>query len=153
MGGCGWNWKPPRVRMGREGESNMQKARAFTIAAAAAMLLGACAPAAEQARTTMSTRGKTTLVVENANWSDITIYLLYGSSRIRMGSVPSMRQARFNIPDAYVLGVSDVTLQADPVGSGRTWISPPIQVFPGAQVALKVENAIRLSNFAVYVAN
>lgn len=131
----------------------MQKARAFTIAAAAAALLGACAPATEQARNPMLTGGKTTLVVENANWSEVTVYLLNGGSRIRMGSVPSMRQARFNIPDAYVLGVSDVTLQADPVGSGRTWVSPPIQVFPGARVALKVENTIRLSNFAVYAAN
>lgn len=131
----------------------MHKARAFTIAAAAAAVLAACAPATEQAGNTLPSRGETTLVVENANWSDVTVYLLNGSSRIRMGSVPSMRQARFNIPDAYVLGVSDVTLQADPVGSGRTWVSPRIQVFPGAQVALKVENTIRLSNFAVYRAN
>ena len=131
----------------------MQTFRGILAAAIVASTLGACAPAAEHARNTIPARSKTTLVVQNGNWLEVAVYLVRGNMRMRMGSVNSMSEATFRIPDAYVLGVSDVTVQADPIGSGRTWTSPPIQVFPGAQLALRLENSLSLSNFAVYARN
>ena len=120
---------------------------------AALVILGACAPAAEQTRRSDAVRSGTMLMVQNDNWSDVTIYLMRGSARTRLGSVSAMGRAEFRLPAAYVVGASDVTLQASPVGSNESYISPPILVFPGAQLALTVSSALRLSNFAVYAAN
>lgn len=120
------------------------------IAAAAA--LSACAPAAERAAQNTPVKSQTKLVVENNNWLDVAVYLVRGSTRARLGTVGSMTSEQFTIPDAYVLGVSDIVVQADPIGSTTTYVSPPIQVFPGARVNLSVNNNIRLSNFAVFSA-
>lgn len=129
----------------------MQVFRRIMVAAVAAAAIGACAPATEQARNTYPVRSsKAQLVVQNQNWQDVTVYLLSSNAKIRLGTVTSMSKGSFEIPDAYVLGVSDINVQADPIGSGRTFVSGPIQVYPGARVELRVENAIQLSNFAVY---
>ena len=122
------------------------------LAVAALVMLAACAPATEHARSSHAVDRGTTLVVQNDNWSDVVVYLMRGSARTRIGQVMAMGKAEFNLPAAYVVGVSDVTLQAAPVGSNESYISPPIMVFPGAQVALTVGSALRLSNFAVYAA-
>jgi hypothetical protein len=127
----------------------MKRTHTF-LAVAVVMMVGACAPAAERARSAVAFRGGTVLAVQNDNWSDVTIYLMRGSARTRIGSVPAMGKAEFRLPAAYVVGVSDVTLQAAPVGSNDSYISPSIMIFPGAQLALTVGSALRLSNFAVY---
>lgn len=128
----------------------MQAIRNILVAAITAAALGACAPATEQAANGIPTRNNTQLLVKNNNWLDVAVYLVRGGSRTRVGTVTSMAQAQFRIPDSYVLGVSDITVQADPIGSNRTFTSAPIQVYPGARVELTVENAVQLSNFAVY---
>jgi hypothetical protein len=120
------------------------------VVAAAAFVMAACAPVAEQAMNARPAENQTMLVVQNDNWSEVKVYLLRGSQRIRLGSVPSMSQGKFSIPNAFVFGVSDVTIQAEPIGGHESYVSPPIQVYPGGRVALKVEKQLRLSHFAVY---
>jgi hypothetical protein len=122
------------------------------LAVAALVMLAACAPAAEHARSGQPVDRGTTLMVQNDNWSDVIVYLMRGSARTRIGHVSAMGKAEFKLPAAYVVGVSDVTLQAAPIGSNESYISPPIMVFPGAQVALTVGSALRLSTYAVYAA-
>jgi hypothetical protein len=122
------------------------------LAVAALVMLAACAPAAEHARSGHAVERGTTLMVQNDNWSDVIIYLMRGSARTRIGHVIAMGKAEFELPAAYIVGISDVTLQAAPVGSNESYISPAIMVFPGSQVALTVGSALRLSNFAVYSA-
>jgi hypothetical protein len=116
--------------------------------AASALMIGACAPAVQQSAGNHS-NPQATVAVRNDNWLDITVYLVRGVQRVRLGSVTSMSNAEFRIPQQYVLGVSDVTFQADPIGSRETYVSPPIQVYDGARVQLKIENQMRLSSFAV----
>ncbi|HUP88138.1 MAG TPA: hypothetical protein VM100_02185 [Longimicrobiales bacterium] len=127
----------------------MQAVRRIFVAATAAVLLGACAPATEQAINNLPARPKTQLVVQNKNWMEVAVYLVRSGSRTRLGNVASMSKGQFNIPESYVLGVSDIQVQADPVGSNRTFVSAPIQVFPGARVELTIENSVQLSSFAV----
>ena len=124
--------------------------RSSLVAAAATLAFAACAPATEHARQARPAADRATLVVQNANWLEVAVYLVRGTQRVRLGSVPSMSKGEFAIPGAYIIGVSDVTLQAAAIGSHDSYTSPPIQVFPGARLALKVENQLRLSNFAVY---
>jgi hypothetical protein len=123
------------------------------FAVAAIVILSACAPTAQRGSAPNPVNGGTTLVVRNDNWNDVTIYLVRGSMRTRIGSVIAMGQAEFKIPAAYVVGVSDVTLQAAPTGSNESYISPSIMVFPGAQLTLTVGSALTLSHFAVYAAH
>lgn len=130
----------------------MQVLRRILVAAAASAALAACAPATEQAGNNFVSHSKTELVVQNRNWQDINVYLVHGGGRTRLGTVTAMARASFPVPDAYVLGVSDINVQADPTGSHRTFTSGPIQVYPGARLELTVENAIQLSSFAVYKA-
>lgn len=122
--------------------------RSSLAVAAAALVVGACA--ANQEPNNGPARSPAVVAVQNNNWQEVAIYLLRGAQRVRLGTVSGMGKSEFKIPAAYVIGTSDVTLQADPIGARDTYISPPIQVFPGARLALKIENQLRLSNFAVY---
>jgi hypothetical protein len=128
----------------------MKRLRALVAVAAMTLTAGACAPAAERVAHAGPTNSETKLMVENNNWLDVAVYLVRGSARTRIGSVTSMGRAEFRIPNAYVMGVSNVTVEANPIGASESYVSPPIEVFPGARVALTVGNSVRLSNYAVY---
>lgn len=127
----------------------MQTVRRVFVAAAVALVLEACAPATEQAENNLPARPKTQLIVRNNNWSEIAVYVVRSGVRARLGNVMSMSNGRFNIPQSYVLGANDIQVQVDPVGSNRTFLSSPVQIFPGARVELTIENSMQLSSFAV----
>jgi hypothetical protein len=128
----------------------MKKIRSALVAIATAGALGACAPATEQAQLG-APESQTTLVVENNNWSDMVIYLTRGASRARLGSVTSMGTAKFRISDAMSGGgYGEVRIIADPIGSERTYTSPVINIVPGSQVELTLQNNIQISSFSVF---
>jgi hypothetical protein len=128
----------------------MKFLRSLVGAAATAAILGACAPATEQAELG-APETRTTLLVENHNWSDMVIYLVRGVSRARLGSVPSMGTAKFQITDGMAGGsYSEVRIMADPIGSQRTFTSPVINVVPGSQVELRLENNLAISSYSVF---
>lgn len=119
------------------------------IALATGATLGGCAPATEQAELG-APEGQTTLVVENNNWSDMVIYVTRGASRTRIGSVTSMRTATFRITDSMAGGgYGEVRIIADPVGTDRTYTSPVINIVPGSQVQLRLQNNVQVSSFSV----
>ena len=124
--------------------------RSALVAVATAAALGACAPANEQAGLG-APESQTTLLVENQNWSEMVIYVVRGASRSRLGSVSSMHSAKFRITDAVAGGgYGEVRIMADPIGSNRTWTSPVINIVPGSQVELRVQNNIQISSFSVF---
>lgn len=123
--------------------------RNVLVTAAMAATLGACAPATEQAQLNSPER-ETTLVVENNNWQDMTIYVLSGTQRSRVGSVSSMTTARFKLSSGITGNYGQLRLLADPIGSNRTFSLPLINVVPGAQVQVRLENNIGTSSFAVF---
>jgi hypothetical protein len=128
----------------------MKGIRSVLVAVATAAALGACAPATEQAELGRP-ESQTTLLVENNNWSDMVIYLVRGSSRARLGSVTSMGTAKFRITDAMAGGgYGELRIQADPIGSDRTYTSPVINIVPGSQVELRLQNNIQISSFSVF---
>ena len=127
----------------------MQKSREFLVAAGVAVALGACAAAAERTAVDPPARSKTQLVVQNNNMMAMAVYLTRGTVRTRVGSVSSMMTGRFTIPDAYVLGFSDLTVELDPVGASK-YTLPAIQVFPGAVIALQIASSVQFSHYSVY---
>jgi hypothetical protein len=120
---------------------------------ALALGIGACTPMTQSAaRNAMSDArpDRATLVVENNNWADMTLYLVRDGSRMRLGSAPSMSRSQFVITGAMLNGAGEVRIMADPLGGSRAWTSAPILVAPGNQVRFRLENNVSLSTYAVY---
>ena len=118
------------------------------VAAAIALGFAACAPVTEQASQSHF-ESQTTLHVDNHNWAEMTIYVMRGAARARLGSVPGMSKANFKITDTMVNGLGEVRIIADPVGSERTYVSPVINVVPGSRVALTLQSHLPISYFSV----
>ncbi len=55
-----------------------------------------------------------TLLIENRNWADITIYAIRGGTRVRLGTVTSMNSITFVIPAEVTSGSESIRLLADP---------------------------------------
>lgn len=118
------------------------------VAAAIALGCAACAPATEQASLSHF-ESQTSLHVDNNNWQEMTIYVMRGASRVRLGSVRGMSKADFRITDTMVNGLGEVRILADPIGSERGYVSPVINVVPGARVALTLQSHLPISYFSV----
>lgn len=80
----------------------------------------------------------TTVRIENQGFSDMVIYLLRGSARIRLGIANGNGTTTLRIPPQFVFGVTTLQFLADPVGGNRTPVSNEIQVSPGDQVRLTI---------------
>jgi len=75
-----------------------------------------------------ATEGSTTVQVDNRYWSDMTISVVRGGSRVRLGQVSTNGSQRFVIPaDIAAPGVS-VYFEADPVGSNQVYRSPLVSL-------------------------
>jgi hypothetical protein len=110
--------------------------------------LGACAPQYQGNQAGQPAAKNTTLIVENNNWADMTVYVVISGFRARVGSVASFSQARFVLSEALI-GAGAIRLLADPIGSNQAFISDPIHVNPGQQVRFRLENNVRLSSYSV----
>ncbi len=84
----------------------------------------------------------TTLVVNNQNWLEHNIYLLYGGQRIRLGTARSETRTRLVIPAQYVFGATSLQFLADPIGSRVEPISDKIVVSPGDEVELTIPPSV-----------
>lgn len=120
-------------------------------------LLGACAPSTGRSLTSdgptpgpAPRRVNTTVAVENNNWSAMTVYVLRGSSRVRLGMVTSMSSAVFKIPASLLNTGADVRLVADPIGSSQVFVSPNVQVREGERIELSLQNHLAVSSVSVW---
>jgi len=88
--------------------------------------------------------------VANRNWSDVTVYALVGSSRMRLGTVISMSEQIFVLPRAVSASTGELRLLIDPIGTWRGYMTEAIMAFPGQVIELNVENNLGLTNWAVW---
>ena len=127
--------------------------RIFGLALAATLLpLGACSSSHLGAKALLDTsdtpRG-IPITVDNANYYDMRVYVVSGSTPYPLGSVRSSEVRTFVVPKP-VFGVHGaVRLRAELLGSGETFTSEWISAGPGDRVEWKLASAIRLSTFAV----
>jgi len=110
----------------------MNRRECLTLLAAAGLM--ACARG--QASPAPGPDTVTTVRIDNRSYLDMTIYLIAGSQRIRLGQAGGNKQTTLRIPSQYVFGVSSLQFLADPIGATRTPVSDTIQVSPGDQVTL-----------------
>ncbi len=110
----------------------MSQRALVTTATAATFLLAGCASLAAVPDPTAPTYGSSIQVtVENHGWSDVSVYLLQGASRRRIGEVTSMGQRTFRVPGYLLESSGQLRLMADPVGSQDVVVSDIAAVFPG----------------------
>jgi hypothetical protein len=80
----------------------------------------------------------TYLRVENQAFNDMTIYVLRGAQRMRLGLATGTSTTRLRIPDTLLFGPTPLAFYADPIGGNRTPISQEITVSPGDEVTLTI---------------
>jgi hypothetical protein len=91
----------------------------------------------------------TLLSVENRHWSNVTVYVLRGGARARIGTVTSMRTETFVIPAVLVGSVVELRLIADPVGS-EPYVSDPVTVGPGERIDFRLANNLVHSSISIW---
>ena len=95
------------------------------------LLLAACF----HSRPPVDSQTPATLRVENQDVLDMTIYVLRGSERIRMGLVGGASTTVLPIPSGVVFGPTTLRFVANPIGSNRRPVSDQITVAPGDEVS------------------
>jgi len=99
------------------------------------LAISACAPSAT-ARMEEELGLRTTLRVENRNFYEMTIYVIQGGTRTRVGSVPGLSTRRLTLREEFTSTASPIQFLADPVGSRFAPISQELMVRPGDEVGL-----------------
>jgi hypothetical protein len=82
------------------------------------------------------TSDATTVVVDNQNLNEMTIYAYQGTQRMRLGRAKSQGLTELKIPSSIVNGVVQMRFLAEPMVTGgqRAYLSELIPVQPGDQV-------------------
>jgi hypothetical protein len=113
--------------------------RTVLLLALAAALTTGCARRAQTAEPSgaMGTE-RTTVRVENRSFADMTIYVLRGAERIRLGTATGSATTVLEIPGTVVTIPTLLRFLADPIGSSRTPVSEEINVRPGDEVTLMI---------------
>lgn len=123
----------------------------LAMALGLALAITGCASAAYDTPANAATGdGAATVVVQNNNWSDMTVYALRNGVRMRLGMVVSMGAERFTLPRMLMSGAGEFRLIADPIGSSEAFRTPPLMVAPGQRVELTLQNSLALSTSSVW---
>jgi len=105
------------------------------LALATSVLLGC---SSNRPTTGIDPNAPTTVLVDNQGFADMTIFVIEGGRRIRLGLATGNTQTRFRLPSHLVKTLTPLRFLADPVGSNRTPVSDEITVSPGDEVTLRI---------------
>lgn len=88
-----------------------------------------------------------TITVANYNWLDVHVYLARASGgRTSLGLVTSQQTRSFDLPRGFTAGATDLQIIADPIGSGRAYVSPTFFPDPGTDFHLEIQASLGLSS-------
>lgn len=79
--------------------------------------------------------------VDNQGFSDMTIFAVRNSQRVRLGIATGNSKTNFTIPRSVSGGLASLRFIADPIGSRRNSVSEEITVAPGDTVVLMIPPA------------
>ena len=82
---------------------------------------------------------RTVIEVDNRDFNDMTIYVVDGSSRLRLGTAYGLKKTPLTIPPHAVGTARDLQFLADPIGSSRSAISQSLYVRQGDRVQLVIQ--------------
>ena len=83
-------------------------------------------------------RAETFVRVENRSMLDMTVYVIRGAERRRLGLVNALSTQVLQIPRVLVDGAGVLRFLADPIGGSRTPVSEEIVVRHGDVVTLMI---------------
>ena len=91
-----------------------------------------------------------TLNVTNNKWTAVALYVVHGSSRDRLGLVPSVQSATYPIPPGLLGPDGQIFVEVDAVGAPDVYRTPSIMVLSTRTIIdLTVENFIAYSTVFV----
>jgi hypothetical protein len=90
----------------------------------------------------------TTVNVANNGFADVTVYVLQSGMRWRLGTVTGLSHQRFSLRLSH--DRADLYLLADPIGGARSYLSPAMNVQPGAAVDLRLHATLSMSSVSVW---
>lgn len=80
----------------------------------------------------------TTVVVDNQGVLDMTIYVLRGAQRVRLGIAGGLTKTRLTIPPGVIYGAVTLRFIADPIGGSRNPVSEEISISEGDEIGLRI---------------
>jgi hypothetical protein len=80
----------------------------------------------------------TVVEVDNQGFSDMTIYAVRTSQRVRLGIATGNGKTRLTIPTSVSTGLTTLRFIADPIGGRRNSVSEEITIAPGDTVVLTI---------------
>jgi hypothetical protein len=109
-------------------------ALAFTVGLIALVVLVSCRSPNRPGQAVQ--RPETFVEVENRSMLDMTVYVMRGGERRRLGLVNALSTQVLAIPSIMVEGLGVLRFVADPIGASRTPVSEEIAVRHGDTVRL-----------------
>lgn len=91
-----------------------------------------------------------TLELANHNWSDVTVYVVYGSQRTRLTTVTAAQEAAVTLPAHALRPSGEIRLLAHAVGNPNTFLSEVIVAKSGMTITWTLETDLRRSSLAVW---
>jgi hypothetical protein len=88
--------------------------------------------------------------IESHFMGDVTIYLVRGSLRQRLGMVTALGSTEFNFPWRWLSQSGTSRLMAYPVAGARAQLSEPLILQPGQWIKWTLEADLDRSSMAVY---
>jgi hypothetical protein len=116
----------------------MMSRRALLLAMLSVAAAEACASHQQAQTTTAPAEQQTVLKVDNQAFLDMTIYVLNGAQRVRLGIAAGKSVTSLTIPSYLIHGVAPLRFLADPIGGNRAPVSDEINVQPGDEVTLTI---------------
>lgn len=106
------------------------------IALTFVLLLAAVSACTTGRATRPGTEPVTTLEVDNQNFNDMTVFVVNGGQRIRLGRAPGKSRTSLTIPRGVLTFPREMQFEADPVGARGGPVTNRIWVTPGDRVGL-----------------
>ena len=88
--------------------------------------------------------------VESHHMGDVTIYLVRGNLRQRLGMVTALGTALFSFPWRWVSQSGSSRLLAYPIAGARSYLSEPLILQPGQWIKWTLQADLDRSSMAVY---
>lgn len=127
----------------------MKRRVLFSVIAVTLLGTGACSRTASSPFVIARDRQPIVLNVENNNWSDAVIHLVYLGSRRRLAHVGSLSSAEIVIPRARVPAGRRMQILVTFTGTSERFLTGDLYVDPGDQIYLRLEKDLHISSWAV----
>ena len=128
----------------------MRTARIVGLSLLVALTLLGCRKRDAETRPAPDPNTPVPVEIESHFMGDVTIYLVRGSLRQRLGMVTALGTAEFTFPWRWLSQSGSSRLMAYPVAGARAQLSEPLILQPGQWIKWTLEASLDRSSMAVY---